>query len=180
MTISLQPYVDETVDLIAFLTGQVWPFHGTATITETTAREQIENGRYDSGTEHKTFWIIKDDSDKVGLLRVYDLEDPTPLFDIRIGERHSGQGYGLQAVKKLVEYIFTNYDDKIRIEGNTRADNFAMRKTFHNAGFVKEAVHRQSWPSEDGRIHDSIGYAILRGDWMEGTTTQIDWTDFPY
>ncbi|GGH21263.1 GNAT family N-acetyltransferase [Paenibacillus segetis] len=180
MTISLQPYKDETDDLITFLTGQIWPFHGIATMTETIVREQIENGRYDSGTEQKTFWIIKDDSEKVGLLRVFDLEDPTPLFDIRVGQQHSGQGYGLQAVNKLVEYIFTNYDDKIRIEGNTRADNFAMRKTFHNASFVKEAVHRKSWPSEDGRIHDSIGYAILRSDWMEGATTQIDWDDFPY
>lgn len=180
MTISLQPYKDEADALVAFLTEQVWPFHGIATLTETIVREQIGNGRYDSGKENMTFWILNDAEERIGMLRVFDLEDLTPLFDIRIGERHCGKGYGLQAVKKLVEFIFMNYDDKIRIEGNTRADNFAMRKTFHNAGFVKEAVHRKSWPSEDGTIHDSIGYAILRCDWVDGKTTQIDWTDFPY
>ncbi len=180
MSVSLDPYTNETEQLIAFLAGEVWPYHGTATLTEANVREQIAQGRYDSNDEKQTFWILNDEGAKIGLLRIFDLGDPTPMFDIRISAKYRGQGSGLQAVKKLVEYVFTNYDDKIRLEGHTRADNHAMRKTFHNAGFVKEAVHRSSWPSEDGELHDSIGYAILREDWIENKTTQINWNDFPY
>lgn len=55
-----------------------------------------------------------------------------------------------------------------------------VRKTLYNAGFVKEAVHRRSWPAEDGELHDSIGYAILREDWAEQKTTPIEWNDYPY
>ncbi|WP_410768902.1 GNAT family N-acetyltransferase [Fontibacillus sp. BL9] len=180
MSVNLQLYYDETEELVSFLSGESWPFHGVSTLSEAAVREQILSGRYDSTEEKKTFWIVDDKGARIGLLRVFDLEDPTPMFDIRIGARHRGQGNGVRAVKKLVEYLFSNYDDKIRLEGHTRADNYAMRKTFHNAGFVKEAFHRQSWPSEDGKIHDCIGYAILKSDWTENKTTQINWNDFPY
>jgi hypothetical protein len=27
---------------------------------------------------------------------------------------------------------------------------------------VKEALHRESWPSQDGTIHDFVGYSIIR------------------
>lgn len=181
MSICLKPYNDdETEALIAFLAGETWPYHGIATLTESNVREQVAQGRYYSSDEKKTFWILNDEDTKLGLLRVFDLQDPTPMFDIRISSKYRGQGIGLQAVKLLVEYVFTNYDDKIRLEGHTRVDNYAMRKTFHNAGFVKEAVHRLSWPSEDGKLHDSIGYAILREDWVENKTTPINWDDFPF
>lgn len=180
MAIDLQPYNDEAEALIAFLTGETWPYHGVRTLTEANVREQVAQGRYDASDEKRTFWILDDKGTKVGLLRVFDLQDPTPMFDIRISAQYRGQGLGLLTVKRLVEYVFTNYADTIRLEGHTRVDNYAMRKTFHNAGFVKEAVHRLSWPSEDGELHDSIGYAMLREDWAENKTTPINWDDFPY
>ncbi|MNW32506.1 hypothetical protein D3C74_94490 [compost metagenome] len=180
MKIGLNPYVDEAGELITLLTGESWPFHGIAILTEDSVREQISQGRYHSDEEKKTFWIMNEVGAKIGIIRVFELEDPTPMFDIRISIQHRGCGYGNHAIRKLAEYVFTSYEHVIRLEGHTRADNYAMRTTFHHAGFVKEAVHRKSWPSEDGKLHDSIGYAILREDWMENKTTPIDWEDFPY
>ncbi|MBB3113143.1 RimJ/RimL family protein N-acetyltransferase [Paenibacillus phyllosphaerae] len=172
--------VTETEDLIAFLTGESWPFHGVAKLTEETVREQIANGRYHSDEGKKTFWAVDEGEQRVGLVRVFELGDPTPMFDLRIAERYRGRGYGLAALRLLVEYVFTTYEDKPRLEGHTRFDNHAMRKVLHHAGFVKEAVHRQAWPSADGQLHDSIGYAILREDWLHNTVTPIQWDDFPY
>lgn len=182
MSVYLREFHAETeaAELVSFLSGESWPFHGVATMSEATVREQITRGRFDSDEEKKTFWAMDEQEQVVGLVRVFDLGDPTPMFDLRIAERYRGRGIGPQALRKLVEFVFTTYEDKLRLEGHTRVDNLAMRKVFHKVGFVKEAVHRQSWPSEDGAIYDSIGYAILREDWLNNKTTPICWDDFPY
>ena len=68
----------------------------------------------------------------------------------------------------------------LRIEANTRKDNIAMRHTFLSCGYVKESHYRDAWPSvEDGNVRDGVGYAILRRDWVSGTTTLPDWDDEP-
>jgi hypothetical protein len=55
-----------------------------------------------------------------------------------------------------------------------------MRHTFLSCGYVKESHYRDGWPSvEDGNVHDGVGYAILRRDWVSGTTTLPDWDDEP-
>jgi hypothetical protein len=66
-----------------------------------------------------------------------------------------------------------------RIEGTTRQDNQAMRRTFRKCGYVKEAHYRQAWPAPDGTIRDAVGYAILRADWQAGSITPPDWDDEP-
>jgi hypothetical protein len=68
-----------------------------------------------------------------------------------------------------------------RLEGTTRQDNVAMRRTFRAVGFVKEAHYRRGWPAprRDGRLLDAVGYALLRTDWRDGTTTPVEWHDAP-
>jgi RimJ/RimL family protein N-acetyltransferase len=56
-------------------------------------------------------------------------------------------------------------------------DNTAMRALFRANRFVKEAHYRQAWPDKDGVLHDAIGYAILRHDWLSGTVTPVNWDD---
>ena len=75
--------------------------------------------------------------------------------------------------------MFSNYRRaKIRLEGHTRQDNFAMRKTFERAGFVKEAQLRQAWfsPKEES-YYDAVTYGMTREDFEEGTTTPVVWED---
>jgi len=177
--------------LVSFLSGQTWTYHGNARPTAESVREGMAQGRY-AGEETRTFWVVETGAASlsggpaptaetiVGLVRVFDLGDSTPVFDVRIGEAHRGRGIGTEALRRLADYVFTEFPDKERLEGHTRADNYAMRKAFYKAGFVKEAVHRRSWPSADGTMHDSIGYSIIRPDWAEGKRTPIDWNDFPY
>ncbi|WP_250001993.1 GNAT family N-acetyltransferase [Actinoplanes sp. M2I2] len=62
-----------------------------------------------------------------------------------------------------------------RIEGTTRADNRAMRAVFLANGFVKEAHYREAWPGKQGEPHDTIGYGLLRRDWLGRTVTPVDW-----
>lgn len=40
-----------------------------------------------------------------------------------------------------------------------------MCRAFRRPGYVQEAVYRQGWPVAGGAALDSVGYALLRGDW---------------
>jgi len=182
-SLSLQafdPATDEEA-LVEFLSSQTWPYHGNPNPSAESVREGLASGRY-TDEEQRTFWIVEGEgasAAKLGLVRVFDLGDPTPMFDVRLGEQSRGRGIGETAVRLLAEYVFTRFEDKPRLEGHTRADNYAMRKTFVKAGFVKEAYHRKAWPT-GGTLYDSVGYAITREDWSAGKVTPIDWNDFPY
>lgn len=158
-------------DLVRLLTTEAWPYHGTEHPTEEDIQASIHQGNY-TGEGTKTFLIHDKNGTTIGMFRFFDLEDPTCLFDIRLKQQARGGKRGLHAVKWLTEYAFSNYPHLIRIEGHTRHDNLAMRKTFHNGGYVKEAYHRSAWPQND-MFFDSVGYAVTRTDWEQHTTTPI-------
>jgi RimJ/RimL family protein N-acetyltransferase len=161
--------------LTAFLTGDTWPFHGSPLVTADQARQWIAAGRY-GGDANRAFWITAGGED-AGLIRLMDLGDSTPIFDLRLSARYRGQGIGVQALRWLTAYLFTEFPAIRRIEGHTRQDNRAMRRVFRSAGYVKEAHHREAWPADGGEVHDAVSYAILRRDWAAGTTTPVDWHD---
>jgi RimJ/RimL family protein N-acetyltransferase len=166
---------DDADRLVAFLTGDTWPFHGSPVVTADKATGWIEAGRYHSD-DNRAFWIVVDGED-AGLIRLMDLGDSTPLFDLRLRAQYRGQGLGEQALRWLTAYLFDEFPAIRRVEGNTRQDNRAMRRVFERAGYVKEAHYREAWPMEGGEVYDAVGYAILRRDWLAGTTTTPDWHD---
>ncbi|SFJ78764.1 GNAT family N-acetyltransferase [Thermoflavimicrobium dichotomicum] len=178
MDISFQAFTSEVDELIHFLTSETWEYHGQSNLSAQEIMTAYQNEKY-TGDGNQTFWILFGEK-KAGLIRIFDLHDPTPLFDLRILKSYRGREIGEVAVKWLTDYIFTHYPEKTRIEGTTRQDNWAMRKVFHKCGFVKESHYRKAWPSQDGRIYDAVGYAILREDWEEKKTTPVDWNDFEY
>lgn len=112
-----------------------------------------------------------------GLIRLYDLEDSSAMLDLRIRSEHRGRGIGKQAVQWLTPYVFQTYPNVVRIEGQTRQDNIAMRKIFRACGYVKEAHYRACWKDDSGEYLDSIGYGMLKCDFETGTTTAVAWDD---
>ena len=178
MLIEYQRFAEpETEQLAAFLGEETWPYHGSPSISPDTVRRQVADGHYASDSTH-TFWIAADQH-QVGLIRLWDLGDDTPMFDIRIRAAYRDQGIGRQAVAWLTEYAFTQFPHVARIEGTTRQDNRGMRKVFLLCGYAKEAHYRDGWPGENGAVHDAVGYAILRRDWLSGTVTLPEWDDEP-
>jgi RimJ/RimL family protein N-acetyltransferase len=171
MNLTFRRFVAGDADaLVAFLSGEPWPFHVTANVSEEHARRRIDDGDFD-GAATRSFWIIKG-AETVGLVTLDDLGELSPMFDLRIRARHRRRGLGAQTVRWLTAHLFTEFPDILRIEANTRKDNIAMRRTFLSCGYVKESHYRDAWPSaEDGSVHDGIGYAIIRRDRVSGTTT---------
>lgn len=177
MNVSFKEFKDEVDTLVEFLISDTWEFYGTPNLKPERIRENYKNNYY-NGEDCKTFWIILNDNEKVGMLRMYDLQDRTSLFDIRINSKYKNMGIGTIAVKWLTDYVFSNYADMDRIEGNTRQDNYGMRCVLHKCGYVKEAHYRNGWPCSDGKIYDAMGYSIIKEDWKEKKVTNFTWDDF--
>lgn len=168
---------DDAALLVDFMTASEWPFHGGRTEVARAVAARVEAGHYDADGS-RTFWIARA-GHPVGLIRLFDLGDDTPMFDLRIAFDHRGQGLGRAALAWLTEYVFTEFPDVVRIEGTTRQDNVAMRRVFRACGYVKEAHYRSAWPDEHGQRRDAVGYAVIRTDWVNGTVTAPNWSDEP-
>ena len=157
--------------LAEFLTGDTWPFHAGPPVDRETVLRRAADGHY-----AHTFWAVVDGV-RAGLVRLDDLDDDTPIFDLRLATAYRGHGIGRHAVGWLTRHLFTAADlpHVNRIEATTRQDNHAMRATLLRCGYVKEAHYRDGWPSADGTMHDAVGYATLRRDWLTGTVTPVPW-----
>jgi RimJ/RimL family protein N-acetyltransferase len=177
--IEYRRFVPAEADLLAdFLTSEDWPYHSPNASDAAQIREQAAGGHFDDDRT-RAFWIVTGTGTRAGLIRLLDLADDTPLFDMRIRAAYRGAGLGTHALRWLTGYVFTEFPGIRRIEGTTRQDNQAMRRTFRSCGYVKEAHYRQAWPARDGTTYDAVGYAILRTDWQSGTITMPDWDDEP-
>jgi RimJ/RimL family protein N-acetyltransferase len=175
----------ETAALAELLCGDEWPFHGTSRPSREKVEGWLAGGRF-TGSGVRSFWIRVAEEDTAsrtrlglaetaaGVVTLRDLADPTPVFDLRLRSAYRGRGLGSAAVRWLTDYLFTEFPEIRRIEGHTRRDNLAMQRVLERCGYVREAYYRQSWPSSDGSVHDSFGYAILRQDWLSGDITPIE------
>jgi RimJ/RimL family protein N-acetyltransferase len=136
--------------------------------------ELAAGGQFDRpGTE--AVWLTVEGEPR-GLVRLFDLEDPSAMFDIRVAMPWRGRGLGAFGVEWLTEHVFATRSCD-RIEATTRQDNAAMRSVLTRCGYVKEAHYRRAWPSAEGAVLDSVGYAVLRGDWMSGSVTPVEWDE---
>lgn len=175
MTVRLIP-IDpdsDSEDLVRFLASNRFPFHVVEEPDEAEALARVASGVF-SQPENAAYWI-ETDGVRVGFLNFQELSDGTPMIDMRIEEQRRGQGIGTLALGMGTSEIFAGHPSINRIEGNTRADNGAMRKVFEENRYVKEAHYREGWAVAGAEPADSVGYAIIRRDWVAGSITPVDW-----
>lgn len=167
---------EDALKLVKLISQEEWPFHGSSKPQPEKVQKWISDGDFE-GDDNRTFLIyLTDQSEPVGMVALHELTDDTPIFDLRLRAGQRNRKLGRQVLKWLAEYLFTN-TDKLRIEGHTRVDNLPMRKVFRACGWVKEAHYRKAWPDSNGRRFDAITYAILKEDWLNDTTTPVNWHD---
>ena len=172
----LAPREADREDLLAFLTSNTFPFHVMSRRSREQVTAAIDDGAFD-GPATQSFWLEHVEWGRIGLLRLEDLEDPTPLLDLRLAEQFRGRGLGAAALRAATRHVFEQFPAVTRFEGQTREDNLAMRRTFERCGWVLEAHYREAWPVEGGAPLASVAYAILRRDWETGTSTPVPWED---
>jgi RimJ/RimL family protein N-acetyltransferase len=157
-----------------FMTRNSFPFHLPVNPADEDVAATIDSGRYDNRVP---LWVEEAEHGRIGLAVLERLAGSTPKFDLRLAGRYRARGLGVPILGALTTHVFGGYAAANRLEGQTREDNYAMRKTFLRSGFVKEVHRRASWPVEGGTPLALVTYAILRDDWASGTTTQFDWED---
>lgn len=165
---------EEYAELVDFIVNDDWEYHVEEKPSETSLKEKVEKGYYLSGGT-VTLWIVIEQR-RVGFIRLFDLEDSTSMFDVRIANSERQKGLGVLSLEKMIDYVFNTYPHIVRIEGYTRIDNVPMQKCFDKTLFVKEAHHRKSWLDKDGTLVDSIGYAVTRNDWTSNSKTPVVWS----
>ncbi len=168
----------DRADLIDFMTGNEFPFHVRAHPTRAQIEAGIATGAY-RDDDNDSYWLEHDRHGRVGFLRLEDLSDDAPLFDLRLATAWRGMGFGRYAVRAATDHVFTTMPRVRRFEAQTREDNIAMRRTLLRCGWVKEAHYRDAWPVPGARPLASVAYAILRRDWQTGETTPVPWNDDP-
>ncbi len=160
-------------ELARWLASDRWTFFVRETLTEDEALARVQTL---FGPHRELWWIVASGS-RVGVIELYDLADPTALFAIRLKSESRRRGFGTAALRWLTQHLFTRGAGLVRIEGQTREDNVAMRGLFRKCGYVHEATYRRGWPTAGGDRLCSVGYAVLREDWERGTTTPVAWTE---
>jgi RimJ/RimL family protein N-acetyltransferase len=144
-----------------FLAGSDWPFHVERRVDANWVRGRLESGHF-FGNDSRSFWIRDGGDEPLGLGRVFDLEDVTPLLDLRIADRARGRGVGTLALRGLTLWLFSEHPEAGRLGGYTRHDNLGMRRVFEKCGYTQEALHRRAWRVDGAEPVDAVGYAILR------------------
>lgn len=172
----LDPVGNDRPALVDFMTRNHFPFHGNPHPTRAEIETAIGNGAY-RDEDNDSFWIDHSGHGRIGFLRLEDLSEGAPVFDLRLEGTVRGRGLGREVLKEATHHVFSTMPDVNRFEGQTREDNIAMRKTFLRCGWVKEAHYREAWPVKGGAPVASVAYAILRRDWESGTTTPFEWED---
>lgn len=135
---------EDAQPLVDWLSSEVWPFHVRERPEPAQIRARLEAGDYTEDT--RTFWVLPDETERVGLVRLEDLSDPSPTTDFRVREAYRGKGIGERMVRWAAEYVFTTFPDTPSREGQTRKDNVAMQRVFERCGWVREAYYRVRHP----------------------------------
>jgi RimJ/RimL family protein N-acetyltransferase len=146
--------------LAEFLCSNDWPFHMTPRLSPS----EVVGLDFVIDDECDSFWIT-DDGANVGLIRLFDLgdvEDGSPLFDLRIAESARGRGLGTTATVWLTTHLFHRFSVLHRIEATTRQDNAAMRRVLERCGYRLEGQLVEAWKNHDGTRSDTMIYGILR------------------
>jgi RimJ/RimL family protein N-acetyltransferase len=165
----------DTERLVNWFPRQTWPYHSERQVDADWVRRGVAAGKF-FGSNTIAFWGLSDSAEPVAIGRVFDLEDTTPLIDLRVADDARRRGAGTAMLRWLTQSVFEMFPGTQRIGGYTRHDNLAMRRTFEKCGYVQEAYHRKSWSVEGGELADCVGFAILRADWQSGVTTPLLWT----
>lgn len=174
----LDPTGEDHHALVHFLTRNEYPFHVNHRWTREAVETSIAGGAF-RDEDNDSFWLDHEEHGRIGFLRLEDLSEDSPLFDLRIDAPFRNRGLGVDVLRAATMHVFTTLARVTRFEGQTREDNVAMRKIFLRCGWIKEAHYRESWSVDGGRPLASVAYAVLRRDWETGRTTPLVWDDLP-
>ena len=121
--------------------------------------EQLRNSK-----ENIVFAIVDKESDKmIGIVGLYDISWIPRHAELRIviGEKDFwGKGYGVEAIKLVVDYAFDKLNlNKVYLGVN--AEHKRAIEAYKNAGFIEEGILRKE-QYRNSKYYDAVRMSILR------------------
>lgn len=97
----------------------------------------------------------------IGIFFKQDIYRKNIELEYFLAEEHCGKGIMTDVIRRVSDYIFTNYD-VIRIYAEVFSKNTAARKSLEKAGFVQEAILRCK-AVKNSVTEDICIYSLVRG-----------------
>ena len=120
-----------------------------------------------SGKKEEYFFGIYEKASQqlIGSCGVYAVnwQNSTCSVGISIGKEWHGKGYGTDAMKTLIDFIF-QYIAVQKIKLQVFSFNPAAIRSYEKCGFTKEGILRQEI-FRFGTFHDVVLFGLLRSDW---------------
>ena len=87
-----------------------------------------------------------------------------PAIGIALLPEFRGRGFGREAQRLLIDFLFERDPMLHRVQSDTAVDNLAEQRALLAIGMVEEGRVRDA-EYRDGRHHDHFLYGILRAEW---------------
>lgn len=128
------------------------------------------------GTWHQFVIIKKETNELIGDTGIHFLDSDNDQVEIgcTLDIYHQGKGYATEALKELINYIFTELH-KHKIIGSIDPRNSKSIKLVERLGFRKEA-HIKNSVLIRGEWTDDLVYAILKNEWINSRDRSPDLT----
>ena len=136
------------------------------------AKAEFANVLEDMASIDRKFYFLhmelKETHEQVGSIG-YTVTDNTPVGKlVHMGyftyPKFWGKGYTTEALKKVIEYAFTE-DNVYRITTGCLAENVGSERVMQKCGMIKEAEHiDHEW--HDGKMKTRLEYRLLKSEWL--------------
>lgn len=135
------PTVDDAINVFHWeRDDEVWRYDPHRPYSHTMAEFPNFKRNYVRGSGHQVWFIIEDEEHTpIGTITYFNLDTRLGQAEIGLGlgdKTRWGQGYGPDAIRTLVRYLFT-FPQIIRIYAETAVANRPSRRAFAKAGFVE-------------------------------------------
>jgi RimJ/RimL family protein N-acetyltransferase len=127
-------------------------------------RRRWEDNRLLGGDRYVLIVIAGEE--RAGFVSWRPIEPGTPFqyweIGISLWPRSRGHGYGTEAQRQVVRYLFAHTRAN-RIQALTDVANLAEQRSLEKAGFTREGVLR-GYAFRADRWHDEVIYSVLRSE----------------
>lgn len=123
--------------------------------------------RYEEGNCYRYCIALQETDELIGVIEAlrFDEAESSCSFAYMLGQDYWGQGYGTEALKAVLEFLFTRMEVS-RVEADHMADNPASGAVMRKAGMVHCGVQPKKY-EKCGILHDAVLYAITKEQWQK-------------
>lgn len=174
-TVRLRPITLEDCDVaeanLETLDSEPYSFYGFTDPGR--LRKAVESGdAFQNWGDQKGRLAVEADGEYIGHVSWHPVHYgpiPAPALNFGIGlvPGGRGKGYGTQAQRLLVAYLFANTTVN-RVEASTDIENIAEQRSLEKAGLLREGICR-GCHFRAGEYRDMVVYSMLRADFEAAT-----------